>query len=116
MLTACALDYAGNWDRNLPLVEFAYNSSYHASIGMIPFEALYERCCRMPVCWYEVGEREQTKVELIDQTNEVVKNIRKRLQAAQSRQKSYVKSRRNSLVFGVGDHVFLKASPLKGSP
>jgi len=55
MLRAYALDSTGTWDHNLPLVEFAYNNSHHASIGMAPFEVLYGRCCRTPVCWNEVG-------------------------------------------------------------
>ena len=115
MLRASALEYAGTWDHNLPLVEFAYNNSYHASIGMAPFEALYGRRCRTPTCWNEIGEREPSKVELIDQTIGIIKIIRKRLQAAQSRQKSYADKRRRPLEFEVGDHVFLKVSPLKGS-
>ena len=49
MLRICALDYAGTWDHNLPLVEFAYNNSYHASIRMSPFEVLYGRYCRTPI-------------------------------------------------------------------
>jgi len=101
MLRACALDYAGTWDHNLPLVEFAYNNSYHASTGMAPFEALYSRRCRTPVCWNEVGEREPSKVELIDQTIEIIKTIHKRLQAAQSRQKSYADIRRRPLEFEI---------------
>ncbi|KAL6313285.1 hypothetical protein AAG906_005569 [Vitis piasezkii] len=47
----------GNWDDHLPLVEFAYNNSFQASIGMTPFEALYGRKCRSPICWNDVGER-----------------------------------------------------------
>jgi len=82
MLWACALEYAGNWDSNLPLVEFAYNNSYHFSIGMAPYEALYGRWCRTPVCWDEVGERKLSKVELIDQTKEIVNKIREKLRAA----------------------------------
>jgi len=57
MLRACALDYAGSWDHNLPLVEFAYNNSYHASIEIASYEALYGRCYKTPVCWEEVGEK-----------------------------------------------------------
>jgi len=82
---------------------------------MAPYEALYGRRYRTPVCWEEVGEREPSKVELIDQTKEIVSIVRKRLQAAQSRQKSYVDNRRRPLEFNVRDHVFLKVSPLKGS-
>ena len=57
MLRACVLSFTGNWDDELPKMEFAYNNSYHASIDMAPFEALYGRRCRTPVCWNEVGDR-----------------------------------------------------------
>jgi len=115
MLRAFAVEYAGAWDHNLPLIKFAYNNRYHTSIGMAAFEALYDRRCRTPIRWNEVGESEPSKVELIDQTIKIIKTIRKRLQVAQSRQKSYADIRRWPLEFEVGDHVFLKVSPLKGS-
>jgi len=115
MLQACALDYIGNWDHNLPLVEFACNNSYHSSIDMAPYEALYGRRCRTPVCWDEVGERKLSKIELINQTREIISRIREKLRAAQDRQKSCADTRRRPLEFNVGDHVFLKVSPLKGS-
>lgn len=41
MLRACALGFKGSWDKHLPLIEFAYNNNYHASIKMAQFEALY---------------------------------------------------------------------------
>jgi len=56
ILRACVLDFKGSWDDHLPLIEFAYNNSYHASIQMAPFEALYERRCRSPIEWFEIGE------------------------------------------------------------
>ncbi|KAA0052401.1 pol protein [Cucumis melo var. makuwa] len=56
MLQACVLEFSGSWDSHLHLMEFAYNNSYQATIGMAPFEALYGKCCRSPVCWGEVGE------------------------------------------------------------
>ncbi|GJV86091.1 reverse transcriptase domain-containing protein [Tanacetum coccineum] len=56
MLRACVIDFENGWDRHLPLVEFSYNNSYHTSIKAAPFEALYGRKCRSPVCWAEVGE------------------------------------------------------------
>ena len=56
MLRACVLDHKGSWEEHLPLVEFAYNNSYQASIKMVPYEALYGRPCRSPICWTEVGE------------------------------------------------------------
>ncbi|KAA0040695.1 pol protein [Cucumis melo var. makuwa] len=57
MLRACALEFPGSWDSHLHLMEFAYNNSYQATIGMAPFEALYGKCCRSPVCWGEVDVR-----------------------------------------------------------
>ncbi|GJS77450.1 putative reverse transcriptase domain-containing protein [Tanacetum coccineum] len=56
MLRACVIDFRKGWDKHLPLIEFFYNNSYHASIKTTPFEALYERKCRSPVCWAEVGD------------------------------------------------------------
>ena len=57
MLRTCSMDYTGSWDTHLPLIEFAYNNSYHSSIEMAPFEASVWRRCRSPICWNEVGER-----------------------------------------------------------
>ncbi|GKA95085.1 reverse transcriptase domain-containing protein [Tanacetum coccineum] len=56
MLRACAIDFGKGWVNHFPLVEFSYNNSYHASIKAAPFEALYGRKCRSPVCWAEVGQ------------------------------------------------------------
>lgn len=114
MLRACVLDFKGNWDEHLPLVEFAYNNSYHSSIRMAPYEALYGRKCRSPVCWTELGERSLYGPDIVDQTSEQIRVIRQRLLAAQSRQKSYADLRRKPLEFEVGDHVFLKVSPTTG--
>ncbi|GJT57545.1 putative reverse transcriptase domain-containing protein [Tanacetum coccineum] len=56
MLRACVIDFRKGWEKHLPLVEFSYNNSYHASIKAAPFEALYGRKCRSPVCWAEFGD------------------------------------------------------------
>ncbi|GKG17574.1 reverse transcriptase domain-containing protein, partial [Tanacetum coccineum] len=56
MLRACVIDFGKGWERHLPLVEFSYNNNYHARIKAAPFEALYVRKCRSPVCWAEVGD------------------------------------------------------------
>ncbi|KAI3786759.1 hypothetical protein L1987_40697 [Smallanthus sonchifolius] len=61
MLRACIIDFGGSWDSHLPLVEFSYNNSYHSSIGMPPYEILYGRKCRTPICWGEVGQKELDK-------------------------------------------------------
>ena len=81
---------------------------------MAPYEALYGRPCRSPLCWTEVGESSITGPDLIRDTSEKVNLIRQRLLKAQSRQKSYANVRRRPLEFDVGDHVFLKAIPKRG--
>ncbi|GJX98460.1 putative reverse transcriptase domain-containing protein [Tanacetum coccineum] len=91
MLRACVIDFGKGWERHLPLVEFSYNNSYHASIKAAPFEALYGRKCRSPIV-----------------------QIRQRLQAARDRQRSYANVRQKPLEFQVRDHVMLKVSPRKG--
>ena len=108
------LDLKGSWETHLPLIEFAYNNSYHSSIEMAPFVALYGWKSRSPICWNEVGERKLLGPELVQLTTEKIQLIRERLLAAQSRQKSYADNRRRDLEFQVGDHVFLKVSPSKG--
>ncbi|KAL8114916.1 hypothetical protein AgCh_021664 [Apium graveolens] len=87
MLRVCALDFEGSWDEDLPLVEFSYNNNYHASIRMPPYEALYGRRCRSPICWDEV---------------------------AQDRQCKYADPTRKDMEFKVGEAVLLKVSPWKG--
>ncbi|GJV18445.1 putative reverse transcriptase domain-containing protein [Tanacetum coccineum] len=114
MLRACVIDFGGSWDRHLPLVEFSYNNSYHASIKAAPFEALYGRKCRSPVCWSEVGDSQLTGPELIRETTEKIIQIKNRLLTARSRQKSYADVRRNPMEFDMGDMVIVKVSPWKG--
>lgn len=108
MLRASVLDFKGNWDEYLPLIEFVYNNSYQSSIGMAPYEALYGRNCRSPICWYEVGERRMLGLDLVLQTSKKVDLIRECLRMTQSHQKSYADKRRKMLEFEVRDHVFLK--------
>ncbi|KAL0559098.1 hypothetical protein IC582_003688 [Cucumis melo] len=114
MLRACALEFPGSWDSHLHLMEFAYNNSYQATIGMAPFEALYGKCCRSPVCWGEVGEQRLMGPELVQSTNEAIQKIRSRMHTAQCRRKSYADVRRKDLEFEVGDKVFLKVAPTRG--
>ena len=65
MLRSCMIDFDGSWDSHLPLVEFAYNNSYHSTIGMAPFEVLYGRKCRTLVCWLEAGEKQFVGPEIV---------------------------------------------------
>ena len=69
MLRACVLDLKGSWEEHLPLVEFAYNNNYQASIQMAPYEALYGRPCRSLVCWMEVGERSAIGPDMVKDTS-----------------------------------------------
>ncbi|GKE48642.1 putative reverse transcriptase domain-containing protein [Tanacetum coccineum] len=91
MLRACVIDFGNGWVRHLPLVEFSYNNSYHASIKVAPYKALYGRKCRSPVCWAEVGEAQLTGPEMIQETTEKI-----------------------PMEFEIGDKVMLKVSPWKG--
>nr|GEX78638.1 putative reverse transcriptase domain-containing protein [Tanacetum cinerariifolium] len=94
ILRACVIDFGNGWVKHLSLVKFSYNNSYHASIKVAPFEALYGRKCRSPVCWAE---------------------IKQRIQTARDRQKSYADVKRKPMEFQVGDKVMLKALPWKGA-
>ncbi|GKE70856.1 putative reverse transcriptase domain-containing protein [Tanacetum coccineum] len=93
MLHACVIDFRNGWVKHLPLVEFSYNISYHASIKAAPFEALYGQKCCSAVCWAE---------------------IKQRMQAAHDQQKSYANLKRKLMEFQVMDRVMLKVSPWKG--
>ncbi|GKD71621.1 putative reverse transcriptase domain-containing protein, partial [Tanacetum coccineum] len=96
MLRACMIDFGKGWVKHFPLAEFSYKNSYHASIKAAPYEALYGRKCRSPVCWAEVGEAQLTGPELIQETTD--------------RQKSYADRKRKPMEFEVGDRVMLKVS------
>ncbi|GJR98912.1 reverse transcriptase domain-containing protein [Tanacetum coccineum] len=114
MLHACTIDFGKGWVNHLPLVEFSYNNSYHASIKAAPFEALYGRKCRSPICWTKVGEAQILDPELIQETTEKIIQIKQRMQAARDRQKSYADLKHKPMEFQVGDKVMLKVSPWKG--
>ena len=113
MLRSCVLSWKGSWEDQLELVEFAYNNSYHSSVRAAPFEVLYRRKCRSPLCWDAIGEKAILGLDWVQQTVERVAEIRQNLLAAQSRQKSYADVRRRDLEFEVGDQVLLRVSPTK---
>ncbi|GKA54091.1 putative reverse transcriptase domain-containing protein [Tanacetum coccineum] len=89
MLRAYVMDFGNGWDRHLPLVEFSYNHSYHTSIKAAPFETLYGRKCRSPVCWAEVGDVQLTSPEIVHETTKKIIQIKRKIQAARDRQNSY---------------------------
>ncbi|GJR03367.1 putative reverse transcriptase domain-containing protein [Tanacetum coccineum] len=111
---ALVIDFKKGWVNHLPLIEFSYNNSYHASNKAAPFKALYGRKCHSPVCWTKVGEAQILGPELIQETTEKIIQIKQRMQAARDRQKSYADLKRKPMEFQVGDKVMLKVSPWKG--
>ncbi|XP_049385799.1 uncharacterized protein LOC125849848 [Solanum stenotomum] len=82
------MEFEGSWDKHLALIEFAYNNSYQSNIGMPPYEALYGRKCRTPLCWSEVGQRKLVGPEIVQQTEDKVKIIKDRLKISSDRQNS----------------------------
>nr|GEW45277.1 putative reverse transcriptase domain-containing protein [Tanacetum cinerariifolium] len=114
MLRACVIDFGGNWDVHLPLVEFPYNNSYHSSIRCAPFEALYGRKCRSPVLWADIKESSLIGPELVKETIDKVILIKEKLKATRDHQNSYTDNRHKPLEFVVEEKVLLKVLPWKG--
>ncbi|GJU36703.1 putative reverse transcriptase domain-containing protein [Tanacetum coccineum] len=113
MLRAYVIDFGSGWDKHLHLAEFSYNNNYHASIKAAPFEALYERKCRSPICWSEVGDVQLTRPEMIRETTKMIVQIKNRLLATCSRQKSYAGVRRKPLEFEILSRIGPEAYKLK---
>ncbi|KAK8952355.1 hypothetical protein KSP39_PZI003361 [Platanthera zijinensis] len=114
MLRMCALDFGKNWEEHLVMVEFAYNNSHQASIGMAPFEALYGRKCRTPLAWAETGETKLLGKKEVEDATSTIRSIRERLLIAQDRQAKYYNAKHRNVEFAVGDWVYLKIKPFKG--
>ncbi|KAL0444111.1 UNVERIFIED_CONTAM: hypothetical protein Slati_2133800 [Sesamum latifolium] len=114
MLRACVLDFKGGWSDYQILIEFSYNNNYHSSIGVAPYEALYGRKCRSPLCWNEVREKVITRLELVQETVEKVATIRKRLKEAKIDKRVGLMSRGSRWSFTPGDKVYLKIAPTQG--
>jgi hypothetical protein len=85
MIRMYVMDNQTHWEKYLPLVEFAYNNSFHSSIGMPLYEYLYERPCRMPLSWERLEDRVIVEPELIQEMEEQVIQIRQRLKEARDR-------------------------------
>jgi hypothetical protein len=114
MLRACVMEHPGSWDKNLSWDEFSYNNSYPESLKMAPFEVLYERHCCTPLNWIEPGEKVIFGPDIVNEAKATIRRIQDNLRAMKSRQKSYANKRHRPLEFEVGDHVYLKVSPMKG--
>ena len=95
------IDYEGSWDRHIPIVEFVYNNSFQSSIRMAPYEGLYERKCKTPLCWTKLNDKKIIGPDLIQETEEKVKMIRERLKVATNIQKSYADSKRKDIRYEI---------------
>jgi hypothetical protein len=114
MLRACVLEHPGSWDQDLPWAEFSYNNSFQESIKMAPFEVLYGCRCRTPLNWIDLGEKVIFGPNLVEEAESIVRRVQENLKAAKSRQETYANKRRRPLEFKVGNHVYLRVSPMKG--
>jgi hypothetical protein len=114
MLQDCVMEHPGSWDKNLPWAEFSYNNSYQESLKMAPFEVLYGRRCHTPLNWTEPEEKAIFGPDLVEEAKATTGHIQENLRAARSLQESYTNKRHQPLEFTVGDHVYLKVSPMKG--
>jgi hypothetical protein len=114
MLRACVTEYLGSWDKNLPWAEFSYNNSYQESLKMALFEVLYGCRYRTPLNWIELGEKVIFGPNIVDEAEATVCHIQDNLKAAKAHQESYANKKCHPLEFAVGNHVYLKVSPMKG--
>ncbi|KAK8945254.1 hypothetical protein KSP39_PZI007730 [Platanthera zijinensis] len=114
LLWMCILNFGGKWEKYVTLVEFSYNSNFQTSIGMTPFEVLYGRRCRTPLCWAESEERSTIRESWIDKTTDRIKLIQERMKTAQDRQAKYHDQKHRLVEFSVGDYVYLKVRPVRG--
>lgn len=120
MFLPCMIDFRNTWDTRLPLVEFSYNNSYHISIKVTPFEALYGHKCRSPICRVEGGDIQVakeyagdtllTRPTIIHEMTEKIVQIKEQLKVTHDRQKSYFNVRRKLLELQVRDFIMLEVS------
>ena len=115
ILRAYCMREPSKWTRYLYLVEFAYNASFHRSIGMSPFKALYGQDCLTPLKWTDPLLKVQASKEMLDEMQQQTDLIRQEIKTAQDRQKSYADLKRSQRIFEVGDMVFLRVKPKRSS-
>jgi hypothetical protein len=81
---------------------------------MAPFEVLYGRRYHTPLNWIELGEKVILRPDIIEEAEATVHHIQENMKAVKSRQETYTNKRHRTLEFEVGDHVYLRVSPMKG--
>ena len=94
MLRVCTLDFPRLWAKKVPWMDFRYNNSYHQSLGMSPFEALYGRKCQSPIHWHEAGDIRFLGPKEVDAVSREIETIKRRLQTSIDRQKKYTQNPR----------------------
>jgi hypothetical protein len=108
------MEHHESWDKNLPWAEFSYNNSYQESLKMALFNVLYGCRCRTPLNWIEPREKVIFGPDLIDEAEMTVHCIQDNMKATKSCHESYANKRHRPLEFEVGDHIYLRVSPMKG--
>lgn len=107
------LDFKGSWEKHLLLVQFSYNDSYHATIGMTPYEVLYEEKYRSPIHCDEIGERKLVGSEILQQTKKIIATIKQTIKVSRTNKKVMPNNRREKLEFEKGNKACLKVAPIK---
>jgi hypothetical protein len=113
-LRTCVMENLGSWEKNLSWAEFSYNNSYQDSLKMVPFEVLYGHQYHTPLNWIKPGEKMIFGPDLAEAADTTISHIQDNLRGAKSCQESYANKRCQPLEFAIGDHVYLKVSPMKG--
>jgi hypothetical protein len=114
MLTSYVLEHQGSWDKNLPWAEFSYNNSYQESLKMAPYEVLYGHRYHTPLNYIEPREKVIFGPNIIEEAEVTVHRIQDNMKAVKSHQETYANKRHQPLEFEVGNHVYLRVSPMKG--
>ncbi|MCO5548854.1 hypothetical protein L7F22_002316 [Adiantum nelumboides] len=113
MLRMYVNENQSNWNDYLPLVEFAYNSSYHTSIRMTPFEAMYGYNCPTPINFLNSRNKVELSHEMLEKMDNELAKIRGNIRKAQKRHKLYYDKKHRVVEYEIGDMVFLKVIPEK---
>lgn len=112
-LRCLAFQKPRSWLSFLAWAEYWYNSTFHSSIGMTPFEALYGRLPPSIPC-YNIGASPVNEVDQILRTrDEILHKLKLTLHAANNRIKQLADKHRRDVVFSVGDYVFLRLHPYR---
>ena len=103
------------WLKFLPLVKFAYNSSFHRSLKMSPFKALYGQVCLTPLRLANPNLFVPAAKETLEEMNRQLHIIRENLKRTNDTQKSFADLKRSMCKFRQGDKVFIRVKPKKSS-